>query len=509
MCACKSGALCAGWTVTAGISASVKSLALLLLFTPCIVAPAPPELVLTSVGWSEAKYYWQELTQGFVIDVEQCCFGPSDMAGSWQHFGGNGGLHDETLRSNEQFAMIAAFVLKLLRWAADAMRARKLRNFALTVVCAWGKDRSRLLIEDSCRTIRAVYPGLRIVKQHLSEKNRQQEIVHCGRLQSEGMSANLAIVEAKQCGHCKHQDTFPQLKHDMRIEMKEQYVDASRVACFVKLASDMIERMEGYTPVTPVAHAPSMLTSTQTQSLAPPAPMPKMVPAPWLHKQWLNHPAAASLWHPAAASTAPMPKMPPGKTNRSFVEDTDSHSLLGGFAPSCIIGSTVDTTIFPGGGVVRRNEPSDAGSLAGGLSFGRSYLSGVEHHWARTAPASSGVARVTANQVTANQVIARGDTTVFPGGGVVCRNLPSDAGSLAGGVEHHVARSSCVHVARGDTTVFPGCGVVRRNEPCDPGSLAGGEEHHVILHPSNYTMQQQNQKKVRTSTQLQLKKPAE
>lgn len=166
---------------TAGISASV----FVLLIVSC-VAPRQtrcPLLMLQSVGWSEAAEFWDDISEGLVIDVEECChndWSDDGMRGLFRHFGGDGGPHDEKLRADSEFRKIAEFLQHVLHRIMQLMAAGLLPRFVVTVLCAWGKHRSRLEIEDANAWVMGEEQKLdveiAVKKSHLSTPKRQLEI---------------------------------------------------------------------------------------------------------------------------------------------------------------------------------------------------------------------------------------------------------------------------------------------------------------------------------------------
>ena len=72
----------------------------------------------------------------------------------------------------------------------------------ITVCCAWGKHRSRFVVEKVKRWFQDKLEEKEylFVAAHLSERNRRAEVYHANRLEGQGYRPTQAIHSAKQSG---------------------------------------------------------------------------------------------------------------------------------------------------------------------------------------------------------------------------------------------------------------------------------------------------------------------
>lgn len=184
---------------------------------------------MQSVGWSEAWTFWSFIEEGIVLDVEQCCRKDGrDIAGKWFHFGGEGGVHDDRLRENPEFVRIADHLHDILMYMISLINAGAMnqkRRVVVTVLCAWGKHRSRLLVKDAKRRVEdwrqtggpdsQTQRDKFYVNCHtLSDWHRRKEIEEYHKAKERG--DRNPVETAKRKGYRKNKKEFPWLKGKMR-----------------------------------------------------------------------------------------------------------------------------------------------------------------------------------------------------------------------------------------------------------------------------------------------------
>ena len=140
------------------------------------------------------------------------------IRGTWEHFGGDKGPQDDRLRQHPDWEPIAALLIAICTFAAGFLRSRQLEQFQLTVLCAWGKHRSRLQIRDLRDYLLGLMPSnFQVREYHLSTRNRKLEVAKFKDLKNrEHYNGYQALQIAKRSGHRTNRDTWPNIKSDMR-----------------------------------------------------------------------------------------------------------------------------------------------------------------------------------------------------------------------------------------------------------------------------------------------------
>ena len=154
--------------------------AFLLLPVCCSGAPV---LVLQSLGWSEAEEFWTEIMQGILFDVsmddwlqEALSSGLRPHNIGFLHFG------YEEIPGTAKLMTIPRVVdtINLLenfgKHVAQLLISGAMTCFTLTVICAWGKHTSVLMVEKLEVALARLYPSIEIQLRHWSVPARQVEI---------------------------------------------------------------------------------------------------------------------------------------------------------------------------------------------------------------------------------------------------------------------------------------------------------------------------------------------
>ena len=160
-----------------------------------------------------------EVVDGWIFDVVDCLHDPDERRGSptWSDFGGTGCAMDRELGSKREYEMLLLHLKMLLFHCLDdcppdtPQAPCQLRK--VTVLCAWGRHRSRKLASDAARDVfarrQARCPGLRIAVEHLSDRQRQREIDYASMLMSRHRYSNRdAIRSAKTAGFRRKRSLF-------------------------------------------------------------------------------------------------------------------------------------------------------------------------------------------------------------------------------------------------------------------------------------------------------------
>ena len=197
-------------------------------------------LVLQSVGWSEAHMFFDEIVQGVVIDISQCCRDwDRSVLKTWFVFGGEGTEYDDRMRQNFEFQGIAELLRRIVAIVCAAMHGT-LQRVVVTVICSWGKHRSRLQVEDVCRWLleqiaRKVQRSVTVTVSHLSEEYRRKEIVVFEEVRASNHRLPWwrkkqwvdPLLFAKTCGYRTDKCTWPCLKKQVRNYSREFFWDCS------------------------------------------------------------------------------------------------------------------------------------------------------------------------------------------------------------------------------------------------------------------------------------------
>ena len=184
----------------------------------CAALPESPELILQSVGWSEAYLYWNEIAQGIVIDVSDTCRKQRGMSRcKFEIFGGEGTWYDEIMMGREDFQNISHFVCRVAQMVCTKL-AHTNHKFVITVISEWGKHRSRLHIQNAACWIRWQLQtthkiAMKFTVQHLSDVNRLLEL-HVYR-EAINNGAPDPLAAAKNAGHRTKRITW----RDLQVEM--------------------------------------------------------------------------------------------------------------------------------------------------------------------------------------------------------------------------------------------------------------------------------------------------
>ena len=105
-----------------------------------------PKLCLYSSGWSDVPDHVETLADSFVFDISEVGHYP-DQSGPrgqrWESFGGDRGSLDNELASNSELDQL----LELLTHLIFRFLASGRDTLIIAVICAWGKHRSRWIIE--------------------------------------------------------------------------------------------------------------------------------------------------------------------------------------------------------------------------------------------------------------------------------------------------------------------------------------------------------------------------
>ena len=157
------------------------------------------KLVLQSVGWSEVNCYWDEISQGIVIDLDACLGRHNNFTESnYLCWAGSGTWLDADLRSNEIYTHLQ-YLLNCVSAVACKSCTSHMKRVTITVIDWYGKHMSRLLIQDLAGWLawfmdHGSLPRVEVTVRHLSEWHRVHEEQGASAL-AKGNSSPLAFAE--------------------------------------------------------------------------------------------------------------------------------------------------------------------------------------------------------------------------------------------------------------------------------------------------------------------------
>ena len=165
-----------------------------------------PRICLYSIGWSEVPDNAESLLV-FVFDISNVQGDADQKAARWDFFGGEGSALDSELSQIQILRDLDGFLRNMLFRCQERIeeadeRGVDLPTIVITVCCAWGKHRSRFVVQkvgqwfqDQLEEKEHVF-----VASHLSERSRRAEVQHAQRLKCKGCNHGQAIASAKQIG---------------------------------------------------------------------------------------------------------------------------------------------------------------------------------------------------------------------------------------------------------------------------------------------------------------------
>ena len=176
-----------------------------------MACPRPrAKFAVYSVGWAEVLSNLEVLAETLLFDLSKV--GHDHDAGGaprWLNFGGDGSILDKELEANKVLSDVVKVIISIMsRYLLEVKDAEKrgteedIEDFSLSVVCNYGKHRSRYVVSrvhawlvDNCPDLEDL-----VSFHHLSEDNRRREVMYYKDCLAQGYKPYAAMKFAKTLG---------------------------------------------------------------------------------------------------------------------------------------------------------------------------------------------------------------------------------------------------------------------------------------------------------------------
>ncbi len=180
------------------------------------------KIFLYSIGWSDVPDHAEKL-KGYVFDIERLGADADHRSARWEFFGGESRPLNEEIEAIPGMAelenclrcLLGEYAKCLLPTDDEAHASEDIPDdFVATVVCAWGKHRSRFIVDRVARWFGEQFSQLEVyfLRVHLSEPNRRLELRHAQEQRERGYNVQQAIWSAKQMGLRRKRREFCNIK---------------------------------------------------------------------------------------------------------------------------------------------------------------------------------------------------------------------------------------------------------------------------------------------------------
>ena len=186
-----------------------------------------PRICLYSVGWSDVPDHAESFV-GFAFDISEVQGDADRRAARWDFFGGQGGALDHELSQIQILHDLDGLLRNLLHRCTEKVEeADRLKvdlpTIIITVCYAWGKHRSRFVVERAGRWFQDQLEDMEHIffTAHLSDRSRWTEVQHSWELKAQGLDHARAVASARQMGLRRRRREFNDIKWTMYRRLRE------------------------------------------------------------------------------------------------------------------------------------------------------------------------------------------------------------------------------------------------------------------------------------------------